>query len=311
MSSCLARGKGAVQSCEEKGETCLFALRDSVWQVDASIGGNVTHIQDLKQDVTNALSQLGKRLHDSLTREISLQRIPDVVAFCGKLNQLQIFLQKAQYANISSQLLQDMKLVEGHAKSKMNLTDPIDQMLDSITSLEESEEVNSDLKYVSLALTQAQQVVQHQDYADLSEAYHDGAKHLCARLQEFAAKLETIQPVVVFLYMAVVDQFKPHLEKCRLNDAILAGKKTLDASLQSAKGLRDLSKALERQKSWFGMFSSIWGGKNHGSTLLRSVESYLDAGLVDRRKELEASDPDLVAVFENFEPLRREMLILN
>ena len=125
---------------------------------------------------------------------------------------------------------------------------------------------------------------------------------MCTGLQEFASELESSQPAVAFMYMATVDHFKQHSEGCPFEDAFAEGKNTLAASLRSREGLQDVRKALDKQRSWFN-----WMKGSDGSILVRSVETYLELGFSNLRRELESSDLDLVVAFESFEPLRTEV----
>jgi len=279
--------------------------------VDAAIGGqmlgyNVTRIEDLKQEVIHSLSHHGKQLHEKLAREISPEQMPDLACIFDSRRRLKTFIGKAQNASLSAQLeklVQTMKLADAHATAKMNLTASIDQLLGSIKSMENSGELpHWDLKYVSSLLNQALQ--HYKDRPDLSATYHEWTTHLCSGLQEFASELESSQPAVAFMYMATVDHFSRHLKgcPCEYEYAFVEGKNTLNASLRSREGLREVRNALDKQRSWFN-FTWISKGSD-ASILVRSVETYLESGFSNLRRELESSDLDLVVAFENFEPFR-------
>lgn len=273
------------------------------------LGHNVTQIEDLKQEIFHSLSHRGEQLYEKLAREISPEQIPDLASFFDSWRRLKTFIGMAQNASLSAQmekLVQRMKLVDAYATSKMNLTASIDRLLGSTKSMESSGELpHLDLKYVSSLLNQALQ--HYKDRPDLSAAYREWTTHLCSGLQGFASELESSEPAVAFMYMATVGHFKHHLEGCPFEYAFAKGKNTLAASLRSREGLQDVRKALDKQRSWFN-FNWISKGSD-GSILVRSVETYLELGFSNLRRELESSDLDLVMAFENFEPFRTEVWV--
>eukprot|EP00438_Fugacium_kawagutii_P033227 Skav228411 [mRNA] locus=scaffold1325:38884:42483:+ [translate_table: standard] len=310
VSNCLQKTEGvaALESCED--DSCVFAIRDAVWQVHASIGDhmlsyNVTHIADLNQAVANTLYERGVLLHKNFTEMISSKDVPDLVAFFDMWARMRTFMEKtAASTNLQlKELLGKMKLVDEQAKSKMNLTALIDQMLGMVKSPDESVEVpKSDLIFISSTLGQALQ--QHENHPELSAAYHEWVAHLCASLRVVSQDLESSKLSATFMFVAIFDRLEPYLAGCSLGTSFSDGKKKLASSLQTREGVHGVRKALEAEEGWFSRAS---GRPGKTSALMSSVETFLENGL-DKLEELQSSDSnfDLVLTFDRFEPFRTE-----
>ena len=311
VNKCLENAKGATQSCE--GDACLFSLKDDILGLDASIGGhllshNISVIEELKDEVFSALVRRSQFLIQDLTR-LSLEDRPNLVDFFEKWTQLKEFLSKEQHGLSQGQhggmnaqfeqVLERMKAVHQEAEAKMNLTVSIDRMLVLAKSLEDGETSNSDLQHVSLMLSQA--VENRKDHAALSMEYQKWIDSLCSGLQDFVGKLDSFGPEVTFMFVAITDHLEAYLQECHIKTALAAGKIKVEESLQTMKGLQEVRKTLDKQRT---LWKWLLGRKN---ALVRSVETYLTVGL-DKAQHA-ASDPrvDLVMTFEQFEPLRTGM----
>lgn len=310
VNKCLENAKGATQSCE--GDACLFSLKDDILRLDASIGGhllshNVSVIDDLKDEVFSALVRRSQTLIQDLTR-LSSEDTPNLVDFFEKWTQLKEFskgqhgLSQGQHGRMNAQfeqVLERMKAVHQEAEAKMNLTVSIDRMLVSAKSLEDGETSNSDLQHVSLMLSQA--VENRKDHAALSMEYQRWIDSLCSGLQDFVGKLDSFGPEVTFMFVAITDHLEAYLQECHIKTALAAGKIKVEEPLQTMKGLQEVRKTLDKQRT---LWKWLLGRKN---ALVRSVETYLTVGL--DKVQPAASDPrvDLVMTFEQFEPLRTGM----
>ena len=311
VNKCLENAKGAAQSCE--GDACLFSLKDDILGLDASIGGhllshNISVIEELKDEVFSALVRRSQTLNQDLTQLSSKDR-PNLVDFFDKWTQLKEFLSKGQHGLSQGQhgrmnaqfeqVLERMKAVHQEAEAKMNLTVSIDRMLVLAKSPEDGQTSNSDLQHVSLMLSQA--VENRTNHAALSVEYQRWIDSLCSGLQDFVGKLDSFGPEVTFMFVAITDHLEAYLQECHIKTALAAGKMKVQESLQTMKGLQEVRRALDRQRSWWKW---LLGRKN---ALVRSVETYLTLGL--DKVQPAASDPsvDLVMTFELFEPLRTGM----
>ena len=295
------RSLAVLEACREPA--CLFEFLESVWHLD-----NVTHIEDLKKEAISALHGRGTQLHENLTREASLEDIPDLRTFYDTWARLQTFIDLAGKSSIRSQLdplVDKMKRADDLAKSKMNLAARIDRMLVVAKSLDESGDVpKEDLKTIILTLSRT--YFQHNtDRPDLSAEHLAWIKHLCAGLSGFASELESSPPAATSAFMTLAEHFKLYLHGCGLEDTIAATKGKVKASLQTKEGLQGVRKALEAERAWFSL---LLGDSKEASTLLSLVETHLKGSLTDQRRELQEPDSDFLfaAAYEKFEPFRTE-----